>query len=328
METTIVIFRMDREGVVFALFPELDCRHLRDLLHLLSACWAALRRKITTAALPTAGQLHPRNTLSWRRNFLTADTNWKSASGQPMPCTKGGEKWRALPEIAPTDVLRMQPKNHNNQRYEHGIDNSLRPDKQDTSDNGPRPWLSGCGSLPSTCLSSRSMTRFSISAPTYASGHSTIYGPNETLFSTVLDGCKHVDIPWHRKQRASVTVQPLEIFSFWTVPGPGSEWASFGLARYPAEIEVAYCPKDDDRFIRTVTKRRFNPMGVRLEQVGTVARRKRPRPLGHGPKTRSFKRSGRSRPVSATVGTIQASARRSMQAVPNVAAFRTSFAAI
>ena len=38
--------------------------------------------------------------------------------------------------------------------------------------------------------------------------------PHEKLFSTVLDGCKHVDIPWHRKQRASITVQPLEIVSF------------------------------------------------------------------------------------------------------------------
>jgi hypothetical protein len=37
--------------------------------------------------------------------------------------------------------------------------------------------------------------------------------PDETLFSTVLDACNHVDIPWHRKQRASVTVQPLEVFS-------------------------------------------------------------------------------------------------------------------
>ena len=76
--------------------------------------------------------------------------------------------------------------------------------------------------------------------------------PNENLFSSVLDGCKHVDIPWHRKQSASVTVQPLEILSFWTIPGPGSEWASFGLARYPAEVEVTYCPRDDDRFIKTI----------------------------------------------------------------------------
>jgi hypothetical protein len=78
--------------------------------------------------------------------------------------------------------------------------------------------------------------------------------PDETLFATVLDGCKHADVPWHRKQRASVTVQPLEAVSFWTVPGPGSEWASFGLARYPAEVEVTYSPSDDDRFIRTVKK--------------------------------------------------------------------------
>ena len=76
--------------------------------------------------------------------------------------------------------------------------------------------------------------------------------PDHDLFSAVLDGCKGVDIPWHRKQSASVTVQPLEIFSFSTNPGPGSEWASFGLARYPAEVEVAYCPRSDDRFIETV----------------------------------------------------------------------------
>lgn len=78
--------------------------------------------------------------------------------------------------------------------------------------------------------------------------------PNENLFSAVLDGCQHVPVPWHRKQSASVTVQPLEILSFWTVPGPGSEWASFGLARYPAEIEVTYRPRDDDRFIKTIKR--------------------------------------------------------------------------
>lgn len=78
--------------------------------------------------------------------------------------------------------------------------------------------------------------------------------PDEALFSAVLDGCQHVAIPWHRKQRASVTVQPLEIIYFNTVPGPGSEWATFGLARYPAEIEVTYCPASDDRFIKTIKK--------------------------------------------------------------------------
>ena len=75
---------------------------------------------------------------------------------------------------------------------------------------------------------------------------------DDAVFSTVLDGCKHIPVPWHRKQCASVTVQPLEIISFWTTPGPGSEWASFGLARYPAEIEATYTPKSDDKFIKTV----------------------------------------------------------------------------
>jgi hypothetical protein len=78
---------------------------------------------------------------------------------------------------------------------------------------------------------------------------------NDRLFSAVLEGSRHVAIPWHRKQSGSISVQPLEIFSFWTVPGPGSEWASFGLARYPAEIEVTYSPMDDDQFTRTVTRR-------------------------------------------------------------------------
>jgi len=55
----------------------------------------------------------------------------------------------------------------------------------------------------------------------------------------------------------------LEVYSFSAVPGPGSEWASFGLARYPAEIEVTYSPQSDDRFIKTVqdgclTRWRFN----------------------------------------------------------------------
>jgi len=75
---------------------------------------------------------------------------------------------------------------------------------------------------------------------------------DEPMFSTVLDAVEHVPIPWLRKRHGSVTAQPLEIISFRTVPGPGSEWASFGLARYPVEVPVSYCPRDDDQFIRTV----------------------------------------------------------------------------
>jgi hypothetical protein len=77
---------------------------------------------------------------------------------------------------------------------------------------------------------------------------------DDRLFSAVLDGRQHLDIPWHRKQSGTVLVQPLEIISFDTNPGPGSEWASFGLARYPAEIEVPYRPMDDDRFTKTITR--------------------------------------------------------------------------
>jgi hypothetical protein len=73
-------------------------------------------------------------------------------------------------------------------------------------------------------------------------------------FDVVCFGSQHVDIPWSRKRRASISVQPLEIHYFDTVPGPGSEWATFGLARYPAEIEMDYSPEDDDQFIRTITR--------------------------------------------------------------------------
>lgn len=78
---------------------------------------------------------------------------------------------------------------------------------------------------------------------------------DDQLFSAVLDGCQHVQIPWHRKQHGSIMVQPLEIVSFWTVPGPGSEWASFGLARYPTDVDVTYRPSDDDRFTKTIKQR-------------------------------------------------------------------------
>ncbi len=73
------------------------------------------------------------------------------------------------------------------------------------------------------------------------------------MFHTVWNGCKSIRIPWQRKQQVNFTVQPLEVFSFRTLPGLGSEWAGFGLARYPAEVEVPYSPSDDDRFLCTIT---------------------------------------------------------------------------
>ena len=148
--------------------------------------------------------------------------------------------------------------------------------------------------------------------------------PDDTLFSTVLDGCKSVPIPWHRKQSARVNVQPLEMFSFWTVPGPGSEWASFGLARYPAEIEVTYHPKDDDRFIKTIKEgcsTRWQFDWNRWERWLTATA------IPVGTHRRSFKRNARSRP-GCPVGGIRVFARRSTQVTPTAAASPTSSVAI
>ena len=46
MESTAVVFRMDREGVVFALFPELPADNQGVLLQLLSARRPALCRRL------------------------------------------------------------------------------------------------------------------------------------------------------------------------------------------------------------------------------------------------------------------------------------------
>jgi hypothetical protein len=60
-------------------------------------------------------------------------------------------------------------------------------------------------------------------------------------FDLILDGTTYVDVNKNR----SVQVQPLEMFVFNTIPGPGSEWATFGLAKYPKEI------KYNDKVIKT-----------------------------------------------------------------------------
>ena len=144
----------------------------------------------------------------------------------------------------------------------------------------PRLWSSGCGSLRSTCLSSRSMTRFGILAPTCANVLSTNCDPTTR---SVLDRAGRLQAcadPLASQASASITVQPLEIFSFWTVPGPGSEWASFGLARYPAEIEVTYCPRDDDRFIKTIKNGCSTRWEFDWERWERWLQSQRSRPLG------------------------------------------------
>lgn len=71
-------------------------------------------------------------------------------------------------------------------------------------------------------------------------------------FSTVLDAMMGVDCPWSKKRQLTFRCQPLEVISFGIVPGPGSEWAGFGLAKYPTDMEVDYKPVDDDRYTKTV----------------------------------------------------------------------------
>ena len=75
---------------------------------------------------------------------------------------------------------------------------------------------------------------------------------DEDLYYSVLDGCQYRVLPWYRKKWQKVKVQPLDVLSFWTDPGLGSESASFGLARYPAEMEITYHPREDDQFIKPI----------------------------------------------------------------------------
>ena len=73
---------------------------------------------------------------------------------------------------------------------------------------------------------------------------------NDAAFQAVLDGTRHLVIPFTRWARgsSSVCVQPLEIYSFNVDPGPGSEWANFGLCVYPENVEVHYHPCRDRKF--------------------------------------------------------------------------------
>ena len=75
-------------------------------------------------------------------------------------------------------------------------------------------------------------------------------------FSAVLDTTGSVNLPWAQKHHhCSIDVQPLEIFSFNVIPGPGCEWASFGLAKYPTTVMATYRPQDDDQFNMTIKSR-------------------------------------------------------------------------
>ena len=98
----------------------------------------------------------------------------------------------------------------------------------------------------------RSMTRFGISVPTCASVPLTICVPNETCFLPSWTAASTSPSPGTANSRPASPSSRWKSSRSETIPGPGREWASFGLARYPAEVEVTYCPRSDDRFIQTV----------------------------------------------------------------------------
>ena len=151
--------------------------------------------------------------------------------------------------------------------------------------------------------------------------------PDQDLFSTVLDGCKHVNIPWHRKQSGQRS--------------PSSRWKSFRSGRSPAPAAngpASALPDTRQKSkSRTAPRRRpfhqddqegrFNPVAVRLEAVGAVAGTQRPQPLGIPRRREVPSRNGRSRPALAPVGGTRPSARPSMPAIQNAAASPTSSAA-
>ena len=85
---------------------------------------------------------------------------------------------------------------------------------------------------------------------------------DDDLFSAVLDGCTtrpNPVAPETAGHHHSPAVGNLLVFDHSC---PGSEWASFGLARYPSVIEVLDRPMDDDRFIRTVKNGGSNSLGI------------------------------------------------------------------
>ena len=75
----------------------------------------------------------------------------------------------------------------------------------------------------------------------------------QNIFGLLLDCGTYVNLPWYKKRSGSIHVDPIEAYVFNTCPGPGSEWAGFGLARYPLEVEATYKPEDDDKF--TITRK-------------------------------------------------------------------------
>lgn len=84
---------------------------------------------------------------------------------------------------------------------------------------------------------------------------------NRRIFWMLLTCCHYgPNLPWAKKRELTLSVDPIEAYGFQVWPGHGCETAMFGLARYPAEVEVTYRPTDDDRFlsVRTVEGREWD----------------------------------------------------------------------
>ena len=169
------------------------------------------------------------------------------------------------------------------------------------------------------------MTRFGISVPTCANAPWTTCADADS-FSAVLDGCQHVPIPWHRKQSGTISVQPLEIFSFWTVPGPGSRMGQLRPCPIPSRGRNDLLPVDDDRFTKTIKKGSIDPLGVRLGRWRPLAGKN-----GHDrwdlPDDEKFQEKRKIKTGLAPLGDIPLSAKPSTQATSDAAAFPISSAA-
>ena len=86
METTAVIFRVDREGIIFALFPEFPSDNYGYLCtcyqHVGQHCSADYHGCIANSRLPPL-----LNTPTFSANWNSVATILKSSNVQPMPCT-------------------------------------------------------------------------------------------------------------------------------------------------------------------------------------------------------------------------------------------------
>lgn len=73
-------------------------------------------------------------------------------------------------------------------------------------------------------------------------------------FDVLSSDCSVV-VPWGRKRQMTTRCFPLELFWCNINVGDGCEPLVLSLAQFPAEMEVAYRPEDDDKFSREINDR-------------------------------------------------------------------------